>query len=209
MYCTLREWQLLEKDRKDLIVQASSVLGDDAWQDFPIGMSWQYGKVDAPQFGSHENLLLCAVNTHTDSARRPSGLNRIAIVSTLEKNSFQNTVLEAGTYFSSLPTYKFIASPEGNGIDCHRHYEALIAGCIPIVEHNPLVELKYRDCPVLYTTDYSEITPSYLEGIYNEWIDREWDFSRLFLSYYEYETQTTIKQFGNYWMNCLTGSNWY
>lgn len=39
-------------------------------------------------------------------------------------------------YFNSLSTYKFVISPEG--IDCHRHYEALLARCVPIIEHNSL-----------------------------------------------------------------------
>ena len=39
-----------------------------------------------------------------------------------------------------LSKYKFIISPEGNGIDCHRHYEAILCGCIPIIEYNKDIE---------------------------------------------------------------------
>jgi hypothetical protein len=102
-----------------------------------------------------------------------------------------------------------VISPEGNGIDCHRHYEALLAGCIPIVEHNPLTEEKYRGCPVLYTHDYSEITPEYLDTKYEEMKNNVYDFSVLYLSYYPAELQSEIKRCGNYWMIRHTGQPVY
>ena len=35
---------------------------------------------------------------------------------------------------SELSSYKFALSPEGNGIDCHRTWECLYLGVIPIVK---------------------------------------------------------------------------
>ena len=212
MILTLQEWQREQKSVDDLIVQASSTNCNDEWMPFPIGMSWQFTTlVDKEiQMGAHTKLLHFAITPSTDLARRGhQTVNRTTIINTLSQNGFVNQQTDAETYFSSLPSYKFVISPEGNGIDCHRHYEALIAGCIPIVEHNPLVELKYRGCPILYTRDYSEITQSYLEKIYSEMAVREWDFSRLFLSYYDEDTQNTIKACGNYWTNRLVKKNWY
>ena len=84
-----------------------------------------------------------------------------------------------------------------------------MAGCIPIIEHNPLIEEKYKGCPILYTTDYTEITEEYLNKKYEEMIDKEYDFSRLFLSYYTEEQQKDIKECGNYWLNQNMIQNWY
>jgi hypothetical protein len=84
-----------------------------------------------------------------------------------------------------------------------------MAGCIPIVEHNPLTEEKYKGCPILYTKDYSEITHEYLEAKYKEMLDKNYDFSRLFLSYYSKEEQLAIKDQGNFWMKVTTGKQWY
>ena len=210
MRCTLNEWLSTEKDEGELIVQASSVNGNDDWQPFPIGMSWQihesrnYLRLMKPR----NSLVLCAINKNTDRVRRHTG-GRKVYVTTLESHGYTNLSLPAAEYFANLPTYKFVVSPEGNGMDCHRHYEALMAGCIPIIERNPLIELKYRGCPVLYTTDYSEISDAYLEKIYADYLEREWDFSCLFMSYYDEETQNNIKSCGNYWMNRMTGTNWY
>lgn len=215
MILTLAEWQTTYKDPADLIVQASSIRCDDGWQSFPIGMSWQYvlnHKLGpALQFGGHEKLFLCALSAGTDRQRRPVGINRRAIIDTLDGNGIKNRLIDHHEYFTTLPSYKFVMSPEGNGIDCHRHYEALLAGCIPVMERNPLTEEKYRDCPILYTTDYSEITPAYLEQKYKTMIDKEYNFARLFLSYYDDHIQEDIKDSGNFWLKRIQDTNctWY
>jgi len=204
---TLVEWQRTTKRPRELIVQASSTNEDDAWMPFPIGMNYTYPGTFC--FGDHSQTVLCALNPYTDSRRRPSGKNRLSILAQLATNGISNTQVLPAAYFNTLPSYKFVISPEGNGIDCHRHYEALIAGCIPIIERNPLVEQKYQGCPILWTTDYSEITPAYLESKYDEMKGQLYDFSRLFLTYYPPHIQTEIKKCGNYWMMRHTGSPVY
>lgn len=208
---TLRQWQQTPKPLDDLIVQASFTDGSDSWQVFPIGMSYCYKtRVGAEhiQIGPHSELVLSAIS-ETDRARRPTGFNRGTVIRHLGKNGIQNTWLESGTYFDVLPKYKFVISPEGNGIDCHRHYEALLAGAIPIMEHNNLIQEKYTGCPVLYTYDYSEITPAYLESVYESIIDTHYNFSKLFLSSYSDKDQAEIKKCGNHWMKQITGHAWY
>ena len=183
---TLTEWHKTFKPRKQLLYNCSEhVHCNDELVPFPIGMSWQLlnykGRLEDIQAGSHNNTVLCAISYGTDSSRRPSGKNRQSILRTLEKNGIKNTVLDSNDYLRSLPTYKFVVSPEGNGIDCHRHYEALMAGCIPIIERNKHIVTKYGNCPILYTDDYSEITEEYLCKKYAEMLHTTWDFSRLLL----------------------------
>ena len=207
MKCTLEEWQKQEKPISELIVQASDMTGKDQWRIWPIGMSWQFTihhkKGRVLQIGNHEHLVFSTIRAETDKIRRPSGINRGSIIKTLEKNGIRNELVYSKDYFLALPSYKFILSPEGNGIDCHRHYEALIAGCIPIIERNPLTEEKYKGCPVLWTTDYSEITRPYLEKVYKEMINKTYDFSCLFLSTYDTRTQEYIKASGNFWLETM------
>ncbi len=208
---TLRTWQQTIKPIDELIVQASAKDGSDSWQPFPIGMCWQYGFNcnRNTQIGTHDKLILCAISPGTDQRRRPSGINRRTILDNLQKLGIYNRQVDHSEYFGCVPSYKFVVSPEGNGIDCHRHYEALLAGAIPIMEHNPLVEKKYAGLPILYTTDYSELTEEYLNIKYAEMIDTVHDFSRLFLQYYDAETQRQIKECGNNWMSKLCGQQWY
>ena len=213
MMFTLREWQQKYKNTDDLIVCASVTNGSDSWKTFPIGMQYNYiynfKKGPDIQIGKHEQNVLCSIITTTDQSRRSTGINRKKIVENLKQNGIENVSLEHTDYYLGLPNYKFIISPEGNGIDCHRHYEALIAGCIPIMEYNPLTQLKYEGCPVLYTTDYSEIKEDYLLQKYEEMIDMKYDFSKLFLSSYSDEIQNEIKKCSNYWSTKMTNQLFY
>jgi hypothetical protein len=210
---TLTEWQTTTKRDREMIIQASSTNEDDAWMPFPIGMGWAYpaqrSKGERLQLGSHSKTVLCAMNPETDHVRRKEGKNRRSILATLESNGIQNTRLDPSEFYETLPSYKFVVSPEGNGIDCHRHYEALLAGCIPIVERNPLIETKYKGCPILYTDNYSEITPEYLDRVYETMKSKIYEFSSLYLSSYSPELQSEIKRCGNYWMTRLTGQAVY
>ena len=53
-------------------------------------------------------------------------VNRKIIHNNLFKNGIKNYKLNFGDYIFGLSKFKFVISPEGNGEDCHRHYEALI-----------------------------------------------------------------------------------
>jgi hypothetical protein len=207
---SLSVWQTTYKDPSTFIVQASSVAADDAWMPFPIGMQFTYGKVahtKSLQVGPHDKLVLCAINTETDCRRRPTGKNRSTIAATLFINGIKNKLTTS--YFQDLPSYKFVVSPEGNGVDCHRHYEALMAGCIPIIERNPLTEAKYAGCPVLWTDDYSEITADYLDRVYPEMLNKVYDFSRLHIGFYDFATRCHLKECGNFWMTRMLNKVWY
>lgn len=205
---TLRNWQQIQKDPRNLIVQASATDGSDSWQPFPIGMSYNYVP-ETPQLGNHAELVLSCFSETTDLRRRPTGLNRRQISKTLSRNGIKNQHIDPTKYFDILPNYKFVVSPEGNGIDCHRHYEALIAGCIPIVEYRAQIEEKYRWCPMLYTQDYSEINNEYLNRMYDEALTKNYDFSKLFLSSYDSPTQQKIRNQGNFWYTRFNGKLFY
>lgn len=58
------------------------------------------------------------------------------------------------SYLNELSQYKFCLSPPGNGIDCHRHWEALMVGTIPIILRSPLDQV-FDDLPVLLVDNYA------------------------------------------------------
>ena len=211
----LTTWQQTEKSRSELLYNCSEFdRQNDEWVPFSIGMGWTIinygGDLKQTQIGAHEHLVFCAINQNTDQRRRGSTpICRQSIVKALSSHGIQNVYIPSSTYFTTLPSYKFVISPEGNGIDCHRHYEALMAGCIPIIEEHEGIQEKYKGCPVLWTKDYSEITPAYLEQKYEEMIKVPYDFRRLLLSSYSAEEQAQIRANGNYWSHRLSGKRWY
>lgn len=214
MRLTLLEWQQLRKPREELLYNCSEYSSkNDEWVPFPIGMGWsilEYQKeLTLVQLGPHDQTVFCCFGVGSDRRRRPS-FNRDHIVRVLERNGIVNLpLMESSAYFEALPQYKFVISPEGNGIDCHRHYEALLAGAIPVVEDHPGIREKYAGCPVLYTKDYTEVTPAYLEAQYEKMKDTVYDFSRLFLMFYDERMRAQIVDNGNYWSHHLRGKLWY
>ena len=59
--------------------------------------------------------------------------------------------------WTKMVEFKYVISPHGNGLDCHRTWEALALGCIPIMKSSPLDPM-FADLPVLIVKEWSEIT---------------------------------------------------
>lgn len=80
--------------------------------------------------------------------------------------------------------YAFILSPFGNGFDCHRTYEALILGCIPIVKSNGSMDRIFDDLPVLIIKEWSEVTKDLLEKTVEDFKGRTFSYEKLSLKYW-------------------------
>jgi hypothetical protein len=70
------------------------------------------------------------------------------------------------TYATNMSFHKFVISPPGNGIDCHRTWESLYLGCIPIVIKNKIYD-SWSDLPIIQVNDYSEVTNELLNSYKN------------------------------------------
>jgi hypothetical protein len=79
--------------------------------------------------------------------------------------------------------YAFVISPHGNGLDCHRTWEALVLGCIPIVKTSPLNPL-FADLPVLIVNEWSDVCPSLLETTCAKYRTTSFSTEKLELAYW-------------------------
>lgn len=79
--------------------------------------------------------------------------------------------------------YAFVLSPHGNGLDCHRTWEALILGCIPIVRTSGIDSL-YDELPVLIVKEWSDITYELLERTVLEFKTKVFNYDKLTLKYW-------------------------
>lgn len=79
--------------------------------------------------------------------------------------------------------YAFVLSPAGNGLDCHRTWEALALGAIPIVKTSPLDTL-YDDLPVLIVQEWSDITPELLTETVAKFKAKDFNYQKLALAYW-------------------------
>jgi hypothetical protein len=77
----------------------------------------------------------------------------------------------------------FVVSPEGVGLDCHRTWEAILLGCIPIVKRNALSSL-FSDLPVIVVDDWAQVSRELLLGYASEFVSRSFDFRLLFREFW-------------------------
>ena len=59
--------------------------------------------------------------------------------------------------------YRFALSPPGNGMDCHRTWEAVYLGIVPVVKSGPLDAL-FADLPVLVVKQWEELSADMLRA---------------------------------------------
>jgi hypothetical protein len=79
--------------------------------------------------------------------------------------------------------YAFVVSPHGNGLDCHRTWEALVLGCIPIVKTSPLDSL-FEDLPVWIVREWSDVTEENMRDIIEKYRRAQFNYDKLQLAYW-------------------------
>lgn len=83
-------------------------------------------------------------------------------------------------------SFAFVLSPAGGGIDCHRTWEALLLGCIPIVKRfNVPHEKIYNDLPVLIVDNWSDINIELLNKTIEEFKNKQFNFEKMTLNYWK------------------------
>jgi hypothetical protein len=60
-------------------------------------------------------------------------------------------------FYEQLASHPYVLSPPGAGPDCHRHWESIMLGSIPIVQKGPAVRL-LEDLPCLMVGGWHEVT---------------------------------------------------
>ena len=83
--------------------------------------------------------------------------------------------------------FAFVICPHGGGLDCHRNWEALCLGCIPIVKTSKIDKL-YENLPVLIVNDWNIIEKNLLNNTINsfkkKFENNEFNMEKIKLSYW-------------------------
>jgi hypothetical protein len=95
-------------------------------------------------------------------------------------------------YIKSLYNHNFCFSPPGNGIDCHRTWESIYLGCIPIVRSSPLTR-SFSELPIVIYEDINEITKGFLLNKLIEFHHTHFNYDKVKFSYWKNKI-TTLKQ---------------
>lgn len=86
-------------------------------------------------------------------------------------------------YLDDMSQHKFVLSPRGHGLDCHRTWEALLMGSIPVVRASTL-DVLYKDLPVLIVNDWHEVTEEFLERKYQEIMSKTYNVEKIYVQYW-------------------------
>ena len=78
-------------------------------------------------------------------------------------NVYQDQKMSREETWENMVKYKWIISPHGNGLDCHRTYEAIALGCIPIVKSSTL-DIIYKDMPIIILDHWNKISLELLKS---------------------------------------------
>ncbi len=119
-------------------------------------------------FPQRNTLLLHAFSLHTNRIERESCAKVAARLGARKLDS-----VNPKEYRQEIANSKFVLSPAGNGLDCHRTWEAIYLGAIPIVRRAHWA-FSNRELPVLIVDKWSDLLSLDLGSLEIE-IKEDWD----------------------------------
>ncbi len=136
---------------------------------------------NAPDFLNREKKVFCNWHFSIDRADRKDCMAQID----QSICYFQPEPLPMATTWQMQSQYQFVLSPHGAGLDCHRTWEALLLGCIPIVKAAKLNADLFSELPVIIVNDWREINPSLLVESAQQLSQQTIRMDKLLMSYWK------------------------
>jgi hypothetical protein len=129
----------------------------------------------------YDRKIKCYANYHFQIHRG----DRMDAYNNVPKNlvDYEETPVLRLTTLEKQLEYAFVISPFGGGLDCHRTWEALILGCIPIIVHSDLDPL-FEDLPVLLVDRWSDVNEDLLVKTVLSFQSRTFNLDKLKLNYW-------------------------
>ena len=150
----------------------------------PIEQEQMINNIKAGAKPFYERIIKCYSNFHFSMGTKYA-YDRIDAYNNIDRNLVYyepNRVIREKSW-QTQSMFAFVLSPHGNGLDCHRTWEALCLGCIPIVKTSPLDSM-YNELPVLIVNDWNDITIELLQKTVDEYKGREFRYEKLTLKYW-------------------------
>ncbi len=132
-----------------------------------------------PAFSSRKPLIYCNITPQTNPEERNAAIAHLK----QQSCAFFATPKQPTAYLAEMKEYQFVVSPAGNGLDCHRAWEALLMGCIPIMKHS-LIDPLFEGLPVILINEWSEITTEFIENKRAEFLLQSLNNDRAYASYW-------------------------
>lgn len=132
----------------------------------PIGIAneqWPHGDEDLLRKVSSLSIpkkdkIYCNFDPNTNILRR-------SILNDLQNNpivDIESNSLDQESYWRTLASYKYVISPPGNSVDCHRIWESIYLGTIPIcLDSIPLSS--FGSLPIMLKETYQNLKFPFLQ----------------------------------------------
>jgi hypothetical protein len=143
--------------------------------EMPLKQEQQLLQISAEPISWNERLPIAFCNWHffADLGDRQEALEKIEVSALFKIPQYQQRLLT----WKMQRRFCFVASPEGGGRDCHRTWEALALGCVPIVKSWGEGDSLFEGLPVWIVKDWSEVTQKACEQKKREFENVVVDFS--------------------------------
>jgi hypothetical protein len=79
---------------------------------------------------------------------------------------YKSSSLPPELFYEEIAKSKYVLSPQGTGIDCHRIYESIFLNSIPILQSSPMDSF-YTKLPVVIVEKWSDINEPFLLDNYH------------------------------------------
>ena len=135
---------------------------------------------NSSRFDSRNNLIFCNFHFSVNSE------DRIDCLKNIDKDLcfFLKKKISYLQNFKQQSRYKFVLAPQGEGIDTHRVWEAILFGNIPIIKSSSLNKL-YKDFPVVIVKSWKEITYKKLKLYSKKFSNPTYSYEKLLLNYWK------------------------
>lgn len=138
-----------------------------------------------------KNKILFGFSVNTNSSERIPAYDFFKNSMVSEEIDFK---LNSFNYLKLLNGYKFVASPPGNGLDCHRTWEAMYLKVVPIVKRSVAMEYFFSiGLPLWIVDSWDEIKGFDEKSLENKYDDLKKRFNSRVL-------------FMDYWVNQIKGA---
>jgi hypothetical protein len=155
----------------------------------PIGLAnayWSHGNIETlsrvlsrSQNIAKQHLLYVNFEANTNAQARSGVLHYFS----QQPFSYVSPRKSWEAYLSDVASSVFVLSPPGNGIDCHRAWEALLMGSIPVMKTSS-IDCLFDELPVVIVQDWGEVNQGYLEKKYEEIMSKKYNLSKLYADYW-------------------------
>jgi len=105
---------------------------------------------------------------------------------------FQEQPIPMADTWELQSQFQFVLSPHGAGLDCHRTWEALLLGCIPIIKKAKMNDL-FEDLPFIEVEDWGQINQAFLDDAKKQLSQKTFNQEKLLMRYWKKQIKTPVR----------------